>query len=453
MNKLFIFLLVVLSFSFQNLSKASNNDVLIKGRINKVNEKVLLYSSQNSGYAKIINIVVTDDNGNFEIKLKRDLPEIYTLDAGISLRICAKPGDVVSVDLTDGRRWGGDNNEINELINSFKSPKKFENSLSPEAITYSDEFNRLELEKLRESDVKDKEFLALFIAETYWGYIHKKYQKLKQVYGEIEIKIAPKGYFDFEKNMNLNDESLLSYSGWFNLISLHCENLEKRNKLNSKVDNYIYERASIITNKRVKQNFILKSIWFDNLIGYQYTAENIAKIEKYFLSERGKNKLSELKKISSDRSSKRKHLLAGEIAPDFEVEDLLTNKKVKLSDFKGKFVLIDMWFTGCGPCKSEMPHLKILENYFHGKNIEFLSLAFDTLKDRKKLLNYIKKHELCGVLLNNTEGFKSQIVKDYMVSGYPHYVIIDPDGKIVDSKARKPSDSILKKQLEDLLKM
>ena len=73
------------------------------------------------------------------------------------------------------------------------------------------------------------------------------------------------------------------------------------------------------------------------------------------------------------KAEKAKAKMNGVAAPDFEYVSI-DDKKVKLSDFKGKYVYIDVWATWCGPCRAEIPHLKKLEEHFHGKNIEFVIL-------------------------------------------------------------------------------
>ena len=48
-----------------------------------------------------------------------------------------------------------------------------------------------------------------------------------------------------------------------------------------------------------------------------------------------------------------------------------------LEDFKGRYVYIDVWATWCGPCKKEIPYLKAIEEKFHNRNIEFVSISVD----------------------------------------------------------------------------
>lgn len=72
-------------------------------------------------------------------------------------------------------------------------------------------------------------------------------------------------------------------------------------------------------------------------------------------------------------------LSVGALSPNFNCTDL-SGKKVSLSDFKGKYVYIDIWATWCGPCQREIPHLQKLEEKYHGKDIYFVSISCDNNK-------------------------------------------------------------------------
>ena len=76
----------------------------------------------------------------------------------------------------------------------------------------------------------------------------------------------------------------------------------------------------------------------------------------------------------------------GIAATDFTQNDP-DGKPVKLSDFKGKYVYLDIWATWCGPCRAEIPFLKKVEEKYHGKKIEFVSISIDEMKDHQKLID------------------------------------------------------------------
>ncbi len=128
------------------------------------------------------------------------------------------------------------------------------------------------------------------------------------------------------------------------------------------------------------------------------------------------------------------------------------DKDVSFSDFKGKYVYIDAWATWCAPCKQQIPYIKQLEKDLHGKNIQFVSISLDKPKDHDKWKKFIEDQELTGVQLFSDNAFDTRIARDYKINAIPRFLLFDPEGKIIDAEAKRPSDPRLREQLEALLK-
>ncbi|HQZ23794.1 MAG TPA: TlpA disulfide reductase family protein [Flavobacterium sp.] len=142
--------------------------------------------------------------------------------------------------------------------------------------------------------------------------------------------------------------------------------------------------------------------------------------------------------------------LNGSPSPSFEYENY-AGGKTKLEDFKGKYVYIDVWATWCGPCRAEIPALKKVEEKYHGKNIEFVSISIDKLKDHEKWKTMIKEKELGGVQLFADNDWNSKFILDYKIAGIPRFILVDPNGNIVKADAARPSSPDLQKVLDSLL--
>lgn len=151
-----------------------------------------------------------------------------------------------------------------------------------------------------------------------------------------------------------------------------------------------------------------------------------------------------LKKL---KSSKSKTILIGQLAKDFSFEGK-NGKIISLSEFKGKYVFIDIWATWCGPCKFQMPYLEKIQNEFKNKNIVFISISIDNSRDKAKWLNFIDKENSSGIELFENENGKSEFISSLNSNSIPRYLIINPAGEFVNLDAPKPS---YKKQLIDLM--
>ena len=142
--------------------------------------------------------------------------------------------------------------------------------------------------------------------------------------------------------------------------------------------------------------------------------------------------------------------LNGSVSPSFDYDNY-KGGKTKLEDFKGKYVYLDIWATWCGPCIAEIPFLKKVEERYHDKNIAFVSISIDKLKDLEKWKTMVNKRELGGVQLFANNDWNSDFIKAYGINSIPRFILIDPTGKIVSADTSRPSSAELQLQLDTLL--
>lgn len=143
--------------------------------------------------------------------------------------------------------------------------------------------------------------------------------------------------------------------------------------------------------------------------------------------------------------------LNGNPSPSFAFENH-KGGTTKLEDFKGKYVYIDVWATWCAPCRAEIPFLQKIEEKYHGKNIEFLSISIDTKKDYEKWKKFVTDKNLGGVQLFADNDWNSEFIKAFGVNSIPRFLLIDPDGNVLNANADRPSSEELDKLLAELLK-
>ncbi len=148
---------------------------------------------------------------------------------------------------------------------------------------------------------------------------------------------------------------------------------------------------------------------------------------------------------------------AGMPSPTFENYENYKGGTTSLSDLKGKYVYVDVWATWCGPCIAEIPALKELEKEFEDKNIEFVSISTDDgrgYKAASKEESYqlskegwkemIAEKEMSGIQLFADNAFESDFVTEYKINSIPRFILIDPNGNIVNADAPRPSYSKIK---------
>lgn len=153
-----------------------------------------------------------------------------------------------------------------------------------------------------------------------------------------------------------------------------------------------------------------------------------------------------LKKRIDEMGAKLYITTAGGKAVDFTFPDQ-TGKMVSLSDFKGKVVVLDIWATWCAPCKEQIPHLKKLEEAFHGKDVVFISISTDEQKDKEKWLKMVADMKLTGVQLY-AGGFANKVTDFYKIETIPRFIVINKEGNLVSPNSARPSDPKLKAMLE-----
>ena len=93
-------------------------------------------------------------------------------------------------------------------------------------------------------------------------------------------------------------------------------------------------------------------------------------------------------------------------ASDFKLQDL-NGKIVKLSDFKGKAVLIDFWATWCPPCREAIPGIEKLHKNYGGKGLVVLSISLDE-GDWDSVKSFVTEHGITYPVLRGTEDVASQ---------------------------------------------
>lgn len=133
-------------------------------------------------------------------------------------------------------------------------------------------------------------------------------------------------------------------------------------------------------------------------------------------------------------------------ADDFSQEDV-KGQPVKLSSFRGKYVLVDFWASWCGPCRQENPNVVKAYNKYKGKNFTILGVSLDDNRDR--WMRAISQDGLTWTQVSDLRGWGNEVAVQYGIQSIPSNFLVDPDGKII---ARNLRGEELEAKLEQLLK-
>ncbi|HEU5139091.1 MAG TPA: TlpA disulfide reductase family protein [Bacillales bacterium] len=115
-------------------------------------------------------------------------------------------------------------------------------------------------------------------------------------------------------------------------------------------------------------------------------------------------------------------------APDFTLESL-TGRKLSLSGFRGRYVLLNMWASWCGPCKQEAPHLVQIDQAFQDTQLMVIGVNMTSQElNLSDVRAFVEKHNFSFPILLDKDG---SVMDLYHVIGIPTTYLLDPKGRVI----------------------
>ena len=160
-----------------------------------------------------------------------------------------------------------------------------------------------------------------------------------------------------------------------------------------------------------------KNLFFILFMVLSFTTFNCSK-EKAKETSPSNNQTQQ--QVSANQSNKMK-------APDFTLTST-SGKKINLSDYKGKIVILDFWATWCGPCRRGVPDLVDIQKEFKNK-VVVIGISLDDQRTMNNISPFMKQYGINYPIVYGT----NKVVMDYgNIQAIPTSFVIDKDGYIVD---------------------
>jgi peroxiredoxin len=250
----------------------------------------------------------------------------------------------------------------------------------------------------------------------------------------LDILMAPV----FKEPLPVTDPVILVQSRVFVTEQLHILKLEA-GLLNSSVESLICDRYNGLLRDHLLTSYLIGE--FDRIKGAD---EILVKACRDVQTDYCKKGLRVLQEKYGQ----------GAKAPDFKLQDV-AGKWKRLSDYKGKVVVMDVWYTGCLGCVGFYQHtLKgIEEKYKEDNQIAFLSISIDVEKEtwRNSIESGLYSNMAAINLTTGPMGAESSFVKEYGATGYPTIIVIDKGGKIYKRTDQLYKSENLNKVIEELV--
>ncbi|MFF2908436.1 peroxiredoxin family protein [Paenibacillus sp. NPDC057934] len=139
-----------------------------------------------------------------------------------------------------------------------------------------------------------------------------------------------------------------------------------------------------------------------------------------------------LQSVSSEEESRDVGIEIGQVAPDFSLQDLSGNP-VRLSDYKGKRVMLNFWATWCPPCRVEMPHMQSIYENYESEDVVILGVNMTlTEKALGDVQPFVQEQKLTFPIVLDEDG---ELMQTYQIVAYPTTYVLDADG-VVREKVR-----------------
>ena len=232
---------------------------------------------------------------------------------------------------------------------------------------------------------------------------------------------------EIQNSLPLSDESLLSSQEYFAYLTSHL--------IAENYDDIDDDTKSILAISKMKSgSFKDKMLYWQitKTIEDASTAKErnnfVAKYITEFSNAKYQRKITYINKLAES-------LGKGNSAPVFEAVTI-QGKQLASASLKGKFVVLDVWATWCGPCKQQSPYFEKFAIKYKKEKVQFVAVSTDENIQKWYIAAKTKSKSVLQLHAFDLAAFG----KDYDVVSIPRFILIDPNGNFVNAKMPNPSD-------------
>lgn len=453
MKNVILFLLLVIVSNVNAQKFGETNTVVIKGKIEHSTTTKIEYGvSKNIDFEK--GTIVPDKNGTFfkTLVIDNSNQELLIALGKSRCQFSVFANDTISFYWDDKefektfaiqanttertktlqQQFAHVNTFLPQYLDMSSSIKKDKKSISNQEIytRINDLFNKQALAILNDTVISSSSVYFLYKNLYYDFSTQLNSFELLPAYELVLDKEKVKQFYDFNtKTLSENHFWTSHYyrTYLYNRVKRGTFSVFELNEERTGFESEYYKAKGEIKSKMLFHWFAAKNIANEFNSGRGFV--EVDKICQLFFLE---NPNEYLKQFVVNNRKRVQDLTAKKVAPAFTLLNE-KDKKVSLSDFKGKIVYIDFWGVNCVPCIDQFEnHAKDIHEKYK-QDVVFINICVDS--DTKTWKTFLKKNKLQGVNLIAEGWTENKVCIDYFVQGIPHYIIIDKDGKIFDNHA------------------
>jgi len=450
------FCICMLLFTFCKTAVVNAIDFHIYGKVTNPTERIIviknnyfettdsIYLDEKNKFNVILNLesnynFINYGSGQFKVYLEDECDIEINFDATNYPNSLSFSG----IGASENRYMLSKNNFINQRLDimyygyyALLEEEKF--------VKYNIDLHKAFLNHLKSAENLSKKFISIeeqsLLIDTQCKFANYESRR-KMMLNDNSFTVS-QNYVDPFAKISYNNSSLLCTYNYQEYVSLYLQNKVYNVNNTSNSFDFFIQYLNELNKPEYDQNIKDRLSFRDATIGLVHSKDP----EKYYhlLLEIIKNEKYKEIIIEAYNELRTKR---GQPSEDFKFINS-EGKYNSLKDFRGKYLYIDIWATWCRPCIKEIPNIEKLKEEF-GSTISIISIAFRDDKERWKEM--IESKNMKGIQLfasdNNADFFHFY---DVWNGGLPRFILLDKEGKIIESNAKRPSDPFLKKLLSEL---